>query len=115
MPDRRFRKCERLTKRKDIARVFAEGRRSGSGYFKWIIAPNGIGKTRFGIITSRRIGGAVKRNRIKRLLREVFRLNKHHFPAGHDIIVIVKKPLPPLSYAEVEKALSDLYFDEGHV
>jgi len=76
------------------------------------MAPNGEGKTRFGIVAGRKVGHAVRRNRIKRLLREVFRLNKKRFPAGYDIIVIVKRGIPALSYNDVVKEIADL-FTEG--
>lgn len=112
MPDRRFRKCERITKKKDFARIFSEGKRIGTEHFWWVIAPNKGEKTRFGIVAGRKVGGAVKRNRIKRLLREVFRLNKGRFPAGCDIVVVVRACVPSLSYADVEKELPGLYTGE---
>ncbi|HOJ50951.1 MAG TPA: ribonuclease P protein component [Syntrophales bacterium] len=114
MPDNRFRKCERITKKRDFERVFSEGRRSYSVHFSWVVAPNKEGKTRFGIIAGRKVGRAVKRNRVKRLLREVFRLNKTRFPAGCDIIIIVKPRIPPLTYADVEREISGLYTSKTH-
>lgn len=55
-------------------------------------APSGV-TTRLGITATRRIGGAVVRNRAKRLVREAFRRLQWNLPAGTDIVVIVRKPL----------------------
>ena len=54
-------------------------------------APNGRRPTRLGLAISRKIGGAVRRNRIKRLMREAFRLNQHRFADGLDLVVIPRK------------------------
>jgi ribonuclease P protein component len=56
---------------------------------------------RLGITASRKIGGAVVRNRAKRLVREAFRAQKGLVPPGVDLVVIVKKSLGELGLAEV--------------
>jgi ribonuclease P protein component len=56
---------------------------------------------RLGITASRKIGGAVQRNRAKRLVRAAFRETKELFPAGIDLVVIVRKPLESLRLADV--------------
>jgi len=74
-----------------------------------IICGNPNGARRIGITVTKKTGNAVFRNRIKRLIREFFRRNKNLFPAGHDVVVMAKKNLPPLSYQETEQELTELF------
>lgn len=53
------------------------------------LRPNGLPHLRLGLTVSRRVGTAVRRNRIKRLLREAVRLNQHRMPAGYDVVIRV--------------------------
>lgn len=62
---------------------------------------NGLPYDRIGIIASRRIGGAVRRNKAKRLIREVFRQSKQSSP-GWDVVVIPKPELPDAAFAAVQ-------------
>jgi len=57
--------------------------------------PNGLSYPRLGISASRRLGGAVVRNRWKRLLREAFRLRRAELPEGIDLIVIPRPEAEP--------------------
>ncbi|MDY7108851.1 MAG: ribonuclease P protein component [Planctomycetota bacterium] len=52
--------------------------------------PNGLDQTRLGLSVPRRAGGAVRRNRIRRLLREAFRLQRRDLPSGYDVVVNVR-------------------------
>ena len=54
-------------------------------------AANGGRPTRLGMAVSRKVGGAVRRNRIRRLMREAFRLNQHRFPDGLDVVLVPRK------------------------
>jgi ribonuclease P protein component len=67
--------------------------------------PNDLPHPRMGIQTSRRVGNAVHRNRIRRLLREAFRLMQHDFPRGYDWVVVVR-PHDPLMLADYQRILS---------
>ncbi len=67
-----------------------------------------MGVKRLGITVTKKAGNAVFRNRIKRLLREFFRRNKDLFPAGCDVVIMPKKNIPPLSYLETERELTEL-------
>lgn len=51
------------------------------------VLPNAVGSTRLGITVTRRVGGAVHRNRFKRVMREVFRLHRDALGEGLDVVV----------------------------
>jgi ribonuclease P protein component len=76
-------KTERLKKRSEIRRLFSKGSRFSRGNFVIIYRPGEDRKA--GFIASKEIGGAVKRNRIRRILREAYRVNKDIFK-GFEII-----------------------------
>ncbi len=88
MPGRTFPKEERLRKRRDIDRVFKEGKAFKGGIFNSYVLRNSLGHPRIGIVVGRKFGGAVQRNRIKRLLRESYRLNKDLVDGGLDIVFL---------------------------
>ena len=56
--------------------------------FKIRILPNKIGWARLGLVVGKRVGNACVRNSVKRRLREFFRLNRHVFPPGSDVVII---------------------------
>ncbi len=63
---------------------------------------NGLSHPRLGLSVSRKVGGAVVRNRWKRLLREAFRLTRPQLPAGIDLIVIPRAGIEPTLPALIE-------------
>ena len=101
MPSHTLPRARRLRRRTEFQRVFDTGRRVHGRYFTIIALPgagdrgvetDGSASMRLGIVASRRLGGAVVRNRAKRLIREVFRTEAPFKPAL-DLVVIPKAAL----------------------
>jgi ribonuclease P protein component len=94
MTDNGFQKRVRLMRAGEFDRVFA-ARNSVSD--RWIVlygAANELGYPRLGLAVSRRVGGAVQRNRWKRLVREAFRLTQQTLPSV-DVVCVPRGASPP--------------------
>jgi ribonuclease P protein component len=91
MTDLRFLDCYRLKKQADYRAVY-DRRRSVSD--DWLIVyarENDLPHPRLGLSVSRKVGNAVRRNRVRRLLREAFRLTRPELPPGLDLVVIPRR------------------------
>lgn len=98
-----FTKADRLLRPREFRQVYERGQqRLHSSLFMIFALRTDLPRVRLGITTSRKIGKAVKRNRCRRLLREVFRRHKIELPTGWDLVVNVKHPLTQTSFAVAE-------------
>ena len=98
----------RLRRSADFDRVRAEGRRWQQGLLAISVAPNDLSHNRFGFVTSRRLGGAVVRNRVRRVLREVVRQSQHALKPGFDITIVARNEIVGQPYSNVRLALEGL-------
>jgi ribonuclease P protein component len=95
-------KTDRVRRRFEYLGAQKTGRRVHATHFVLILADRGDGGgPRLGITASRKSGNSVLRHRVRRLLREVFRLNREVFPPGHDVVVLLRENMPALDYATV--------------
>lgn len=85
----KYTRAHRLAGDKQFQAVFANKLRKSSGPLAVLALPNEQAHHRFGMTVSRRVGNAVKRHRIKRQLREAFRLHQSEWPGRYDLVVIV--------------------------
>ncbi|MCJ7785182.1 MAG: ribonuclease P protein component [Desulfobacterales bacterium] len=105
----RFRKKERITEPQDFRRVMKLGRRNSSRNFMLFIQESEETFHRLGIVVKKEIGPAAFRNRMKRYIREFFRLHKHKINGSYDIILMIKKGCSLNRYQEAEEELRGLF------
>ena len=101
MPPRSFTKAQRVRQRGEFQHVFDTGSRVSSRYFTLLMAPGAGAVARLGIVASRKLGDAVRRNRAKRLIRELFRHLDH--PPSVDLVVIPRRELFDAPFTDLER------------
>jgi len=105
MPSLAFPKSHHLRSPREFDAVYAAKTREARGPVTVYAKPNELGHPRLGMSVSRKVGTAVRRNRIRRLLREAMRLMQHDFPAGYDLVIVVR-PHEPLMLADYQRLLA---------
>ena len=106
-PRHTFPQSHRLSGKLQFSAVFDQGKKDARGPLVCYSKPNVLAHPRLGLSIGRRVGTAPKRNRIKRLLRESFRLMQHDLPRGYDLVLVVR-PHNTLILAEYQKLLTHL-------
>jgi len=101
-----------IRKRADFKCVYSSGKSAANRLFVAYAAANGLPHNRLGISISKKVGCAVVRNRIRRLIKESLRLNTS-LSGGSDIVIIARMPAATLpregSFAQVDELLSQLF------
>ena len=100
----------KLSKTSEFKKVFSEGRRIEGKNLIIFILKNDYNFNRPGVIIKKETGKAVVRNKIKRRLREVFRLINKKLSPGYDIIVLAKNNIKESDYFEIYHDLENLFY-----
>ena len=103
MPTARFTRAQRVRRRGEFQAVFDRGVRVHGRYLTLLMAPAAGTRTRLGIVASKKLGAAVARNRAKRLIREVFRLNTDPASRAVDVLVIPRRELLDATLPSLEE------------
>jgi ribonuclease P protein component len=100
----RLARASRVTQNRDFVRIRQQGERLAQGCLvaNWNKLPEGAAP-KLGVVTSRKIGGAVQRTRARRLLRESFRLHQHEFTQPVEIILVARNSIAGKKFADVER------------
>jgi ribonuclease P protein component len=109
-----FTREDRLTRRSDYIRLSKNGKRYGNRFFAAYTCQNQFNTCRLGITVSRRVGKAVARNRIKRIVRECFRQNRHIFHGHWDINLIAKRGLDDITSKAAASFIKDIFEKIGN-
>jgi ribonuclease P protein component len=104
-----LKKNQRVLKRAEFIRISESAHPYYAEFFVALAVPARNGHSRIGITVSRKVGGAVQRNRIKRLAREAFRLNQHLLVQPLDINLIARKTAAEQSNRAILQALQDIF------
>lgn len=85
-------------------RLYTKGESCANRYLVLYCRKNALGKNRIGLTVSKKLGHAVVRNRIRRRLREVYRLHENDFVCGYDIVVVARSRAAEASFAALTAA-----------
>lgn len=96
-PSLRFRRHQRMRTGGEFGRAYREGNRARGDLLICVVVANGLPHARMGLSVGKRIWkSAVRRNRVRRVFREAFRLSQHELPPGIDLVLIpAQKALEP--------------------
>ena len=102
----RFRRVDRVLRRAEFLRIQREGKRVHTPHFVVMVLPAAC--QRLGVTVTRRVAGAVGRNRIRRVAREVFRRNRGIFPPNSDLVLVARDGADQLDYAALRAELTQV-------
>ena len=98
-----------LKKNYEFKRLYNRGKSAASKFVVVYCLKNGKAENRLGITVSTKLGGAVQRNRIRRRLREIYRLNEQAFRVGYSIVLVARHKSRYAGWSELEASVLSLF------
>lgn len=96
----------RLSRREDFGKVYRHGKSSANRQFVlYVLRQPAIERFKLGISVSKKVGKAVERNRIRRLVKEIVRHHADRIAEHHELILIVRRPAAEMDYHQMEKSI----------
>lgn len=108
-----MKKEEKIRKNRHFRIVYSRGKSFSDENIVVYVSKNKKNLNRVGISVSKKIGKSVVRNRVKRLIREAFRVNKDKFKIGHDMIFVARAKSANCSFYDIQKSLFNLLKKAG--
>jgi len=99
----------RINKSKDYNLIYKKARRYVSRYFILFVKENNGEFNRYGIVASKRIGKAVRRNKIKRQIRAIIMKEGSNLKQGLDLVIVCRTPINKAGYYEIYKDLKKIF------
>ncbi|MBS4539312.1 ribonuclease P protein component [Clostridium sp. D2Q-11] len=99
----------KLRNNRDFRKVYDKGKSISNKYLVMFYIKNGLDYNRVGFSTTKKLGNAVIRNKVKRLIKESFRLNNDNLINGYDIVFLARIRANSASYEDMEKSIINLF------
>ena len=97
-----------IKKNRDFRRIYSKGKTAANAYLAVYCRRNKATVNRLGLTVGTRVGKAVVRNRVRRLIRESYRLREQRMKKGYDLVVVARTRAAGASYWQIDAALADL-------
>ena len=104
-----FSKADRLLKRSQFIELSKFGKKAQNKQFLIIYVPSRVNRTRLGITVSKKVGKAIERNRVKRHIREFFRLHRHTISGFWDMNIIARQEAAGITFERANTSLKDVF------
>jgi len=101
-------KTDSIKSNLDFQDIYKKGKSYANRFLVMYIVENGTDKNRIGISVSKKVGNSVVRHRVKRLIKESYRLHEAVFNSGLDIVIVARPNAKDKSFSEIESALLHL-------
>ncbi len=98
-----------IKENRDFRRMYTKGKSVVNASFVVYVRPNRLSKNRIGLTVGTKVGKAVRRNRVRRLIRESYRLQEDTLKLGYDIVIVARVKAGYLSFWQVDEALKELF------